>query len=83
MDVIKKEYSMIEKILKIIRSIDSIDSSKIEDMEINIKRLEVCLKMIDSFMITEKPKDKRIYEGLQCYYLEKLFSLSYNLVVID
>jgi hypothetical protein len=71
---------MIEKIIFIVKNIDSCD---MENVELGLKQLEVCHNMIEHFMKTEKPKDKKIYEGLQCYYLKKLFGLNSKSVVID
>lgn len=53
---------MIKKIIKIINCIDSSDT---EDKFLK------CKVIIENFMKTEKPKDKKIYEGLQAYILEK------------
>lgn len=34
-----------------------------------------CKKLIDEFNRIERPKDKKIIEGLMSYYLEKMFKI--------
>jgi len=62
---------MLEKILKIVRSIDGCS---------NTVQLEVAYNMLENFLKTDKPEDERIIEDLRNYYKFKFEELDHPIL---